>query len=114
MSKLVKGTNMTEKQLQEVTTEDTEGGSTLKVISPPVLKNIIGPEGHIPSALANFGHVKYGQTFVSELYLPEDNLDGCNDFSADKNLSSEPFKNHKGFIFVKEGNCPVTTKVRNI
>jgi hypothetical protein len=94
--------------------EDFVGGSSLKVVTPIILSNIIGPAGHIPSALANFGHIKYGSQITARVYLSNENADGCQDFKTDTHLSNTVRSEHKGIIFVKQGNCPITTKVRNI
>jgi hypothetical protein len=79
-----KGTSMTEPQAVEVSKEDFIGGASLKVVNPIVLANIIGPAGHIPSALANFGHIKYGNSITARVYLSSDNAEGCQDFKSDK------------------------------
>ena len=78
-----KGTSMTEPQFEELAKEDFTGGASLTVLTPKLLANLIGPAGHIPSALANFGHIKYGSQITARVYHSASNPDGCQDFKSD-------------------------------
>ena len=59
-------------------------------------------------SLGNFGHLKYGSSFMTEVIYPEhkEEQNGCQPFKHffEKNVT----------VLVDAGACPITTKVRNI
>jgi hypothetical protein len=40
--------------------------------------------------------------------------DGCGDLAEDHSLADQLGLDHQGMVIVNGGNCPITTKVRNI
>ena len=86
-------------------TKDTRGGATLKVTHPPKLVSSFNL-GEVKNSLGNFGHIQYGSTILAPLHYPETNKDGCEPFEA--------FFDQRYIVMVDAGDCPITTKVRNI
>ena len=86
--------------------EDIRGGASLRVTYPPSLVQTLGPGGLLKSSLGNFGHIQYGSTISAHLTYSPENVRGC-----------EPFNNYfekNRMVLVQAGECPITTKVRNI
>ena len=84
-------------------TKDVRGGTSLKVIYPPCLADLLD---EIPVSLGNFGHIQYGTVLKATLVTPEENTNGCSSFSK--------FFPPNSMVLVDSGGCPITTKVRNI
>ena len=38
--------------------------------------------GFVRAAMANFGHISYGETLIAEVFTPLSNKEGCRPFSA--------------------------------
>ena len=42
--------------------------------------------GYVRSAMANFGHISYGETIIAQTFVPNTNSDGCKPYT--KNMFS--------------------------
>lgn len=84
---------------------DVRGGATLQITDPKSLVDAT-KGGMLDISLGNFGHIQYGSTIMGTLVFPETNQWGCKPFT-------EFFKGNS-LVLVEAGECPITTKVRNI
>lgn len=91
---------------EETVKRDVRGGVSLKAVYPPGVVKNLGDDGEITASLGNFGHIQYGTTVTANVVHPHENPTGCTEFKK--------FFAKNQMVLVDAGECPVTTKVRNI
>ena len=82
----------------------------LQVLTPAALKEKFGDDGIIQSHLGSKGHINYGHSFVSRLYYPKNNRNGCSPFVKS---DVEDFEKDKSSVILDHGGCTHVEKTKN-
>lgn len=63
--------------------------------------------------MANIGIVPYGHTIIGNLWIDQQNLNGCNEYDKVFDGSWDPDTDPSPIVVVERGNCSFVTKIRN-
>jgi len=70
-------------------------------------------DGEIRSSMANVGVVPYGHTIIGNLWMEENNLNGCQEFEKDFDGQFDPDTDPSPIVVVQRGGCSFVTKIWN-
>ncbi len=87
----------------------------LTIYSPSDLREEINRiNGTIRSSISNFGITPYGHSVIGNVWIEEQNLNGCKAFETKIDGSWDPDTDPSPIVIVERGGCSFVTKVRNI